>query len=210
MTEDPDVSGGYCCTVSVINGIDENGKALSALFSVKAGKDDEGNTYSGWSIEQGVRQDDGTYKVDGKSATLLLGADVEGNCQIYATDKKDTIKKLVSVSSEYGAAFADTDTGAYIYLVDPFGTPGIWTGDFIQPVVGTGGSGTIEDPFWSKMEYGSDWVITYSYFEEVSQTAWLEGIHKGTSYSYYLVIGGVPTAEAMAMLAVGHAVYFLV
>jgi hypothetical protein len=92
MTEDPLVEGGYYCTVSVINGTDENGRTLSATFSVKM------STGSvGWSIEQGVRQDDGTYKVDGKSATLLLREDVEGECDIVATDGKTTLTKTVNV-----------------------------------------------------------------------------------------------------------------
>jgi len=96
MTEDPLVEGGYYCAVSVINGTDENGRTLFAEFSVKAGTDDDGEEYSGWSIVQGIRQDDGAYKVDGKSATLLLGDDVEGECEIFAIDKDTTISKHVT------------------------------------------------------------------------------------------------------------------
>jgi len=92
MTEDPDVEGGYYCTVSVFNGTDENNRTLPAEFSVKM------STGSvGWSIEQGIRQTDGSYKVDGKSATLLLGADVEGDCEIVAWDGKTTLKERVKI-----------------------------------------------------------------------------------------------------------------
>jgi hypothetical protein len=101
MTVDPDVEGGYYCTVSVINGMDENGKMLPAEFSVKVGTGEDDAEYSGWSIEQGVRQMDGGYRVDGKSATLLFGADVEGDCEIIAQDGKTTLKKKVSVRTDF-------------------------------------------------------------------------------------------------------------
>lgn len=112
MTEDPDVSGGYYCTVSVVNGTNERGNSLSATFSVKAGLDEAGDEYPGWSIEQGVRQLDGTYKVDGKSATLLLGADVEGNCNIIAEDGRDSIAKRVSIVTK--------SSGIYIDILDGY------------------------------------------------------------------------------------------
>lgn len=108
MTEDPVFSGGYYCTVSVINGKDENDKELPARFSVKPGTDEDGVEYPGWSVEQGVRQDDGTYKVDGKNATLLLGGDVNGECDIIATDGETTLKKNVSVPLEESLAIHST------------------------------------------------------------------------------------------------------
>jgi hypothetical protein len=101
MTEDPFVEDGYYCTVSVINGTDENGRSLSAEFSVKAGKDEDDQEYSGWSIKQGIRQTDGSYKVDGKSATLLLGADVDGDCEIIARDGKTELRKKVLIEKTY-------------------------------------------------------------------------------------------------------------
>lgn len=94
MTEDPYVEGGYYCTVSVINGTDENGRLLPAEFSVEMGEDSVG-----WSIEQGIRQTDRSYKVDGKSATLLLGADVGGDCDIIVKDGKTILKARVGVFS---------------------------------------------------------------------------------------------------------------
>lgn len=93
MTVDPDASGGYYCAVSVINGMDAGGKTLPAEFSAKMGTGS-----IGWSIKQGIKQDDGTYKVDGKSATLLLGSDVDGECDIIAEDGKTRLKKKVKVS----------------------------------------------------------------------------------------------------------------
>ncbi len=119
MTEDPDVEDGYYCTVSVINGTDENGNSLSAEFSVKAGTDDDGDEYSGWSIEQGIRQGDGTYKVDGKSATLLLGADVEGGCDIIVRDgKAELSKKVTSRQTVEDYYFLDVISGKYISYAD--------------------------------------------------------------------------------------------
>jgi len=108
MTVDPDVSGGYYCTVSVVNGTDENGRTLFAEFSVEMDEDS-----AGWSIEQGTKQpypdfsgwtfeqfmawyfSFEPYKIDGKSATLLLGSDVSGDCDIIASDGKTTLKKKV-------------------------------------------------------------------------------------------------------------------
>jgi hypothetical protein len=115
MTEDPDVEGGYYCTVSVFNGTDEDGRSLSATFSIKAGKDENDVEYLGWSIEQGIRQDDGTYKVDGKSATLLLGADAKGDCEIIAQDGKTTLKKKVFVRLSLYVKCYDTDDNFLCY-----------------------------------------------------------------------------------------------
>ena len=108
MTEDPDVEGGYYCTVSVVNGTDESGRSLSAEFSVEMDEDS-----AGWSIEQGTKQpypdfsgwtfeqfmawysSFEPYKIDGKSATLLLGSDVSGDCDIIARDGKTKLKEKV-------------------------------------------------------------------------------------------------------------------
>jgi hypothetical protein len=95
MTEDPDVEGGYYCTVSVFNGTDENGRTLSATFSIEA-------SHTGWSIYQGVRQDDGTYKADGKNATLrLYEPTLDGTCIIIANDGRTTLKKTVSAFKDH-------------------------------------------------------------------------------------------------------------
>lgn len=90
MTEDPDVSGGHYCTVSVINGTDENGRLLPAEFSIEA-------SHTGWSIYQGIRQSDGTYKSDGVNATLRLYEPLlDGTCDIIANDGRTTLKMTVS------------------------------------------------------------------------------------------------------------------
>jgi hypothetical protein len=119
MTEDPDVSGGYYCTISVINGIDENGRSLPATFSVKAGLDENNDGYHGWSIKQGIRHTDGTYRTDGKSATLLLGAYVDGDCEIIARDGRTEIKKKVKVSqTTEDYYFQDMVSYKYVSLKD--------------------------------------------------------------------------------------------
>jgi hypothetical protein len=91
MSLDLDIPA-YYCPVSVINGMDENGKALSTEFSVEMDDDS-----AGWSIEQGTLQIDGTYKVDGKSATLLLGIDMKGSCEIIARDGQTELRKTVEL-----------------------------------------------------------------------------------------------------------------
>jgi hypothetical protein len=102
MTEDPDVEGGYYCTVSVINGTDENGRSLSAEFSVKTED-------SGWSVEQ----------IDGRSATLKLGADVEGDCEIIARDgKAELSKKVTSRQTVEDYYFLDNISGKFLSLTD--------------------------------------------------------------------------------------------
>jgi hypothetical protein len=101
MIEDPDVAGGYYCTISVVNGISKDGLILPATFSVVPGKEGPDNEeYPGWSIKQGKRTiTDGvsSYFVDGKTATLLIGADVDGDCTIYATDEENSISLKASV-----------------------------------------------------------------------------------------------------------------
>ena len=95
MTVDPDVSGGYYCTVSVINGTDENGKTLSAEFSINA-------SHTGWSIYQGVRRDDGTYEADGTNATLRLYEPLlDGTCDIIADDGRTKLKKTVNAFKSF-------------------------------------------------------------------------------------------------------------
>jgi hypothetical protein len=90
MTVDPDVTGGYYCVISVVNGTDENGKRLLAEFSINA-------SHTGWSIYQGTRQDDGTYKADGTNATLRLYEPLlDGTCDIIADDGRTKLKKTVN------------------------------------------------------------------------------------------------------------------
>ena len=96
MMEDENVEGGYYFIVTVINGTNADGKTLPATFFIKAGEDESGEGYTGWSVEQGDRQDDGSYNVDGRSATILLGDDVEGDAVIVANDLETTlVRKIV-------------------------------------------------------------------------------------------------------------------
>jgi hypothetical protein len=96
MFNDPDVESGHYFFVSIINGTNESGGILSAIFSVKMGED-----AAGWSIRQGIRQTDGTYKIDGKSATILLAADVKGECSIIAADGQTVLVRKVSYGSTW-------------------------------------------------------------------------------------------------------------
>jgi hypothetical protein len=135
-TDSLEVSVGHYCTISVINGKDENGKELPARFSVKPGTDEDGVEYPGWSIEQGIRRDDGTYKVDGKSATLLLGGNVEGECDIIAEDGKTTLRKSVQVRLGL----------LYVRCYDPAGEP-LFYGQITNELKLTGLFRTLADPF---------------------------------------------------------------
>ena len=97
MMEDENVEGGYYFIVTVINGTDASSKALPATFFIKAGEDGSGGGYAGWSIKQGSRQDDGSYNVDGRSATILLGDDVEGDAVIVANDLITTLTRKIAL-----------------------------------------------------------------------------------------------------------------
>ena len=97
MFEDPDVENGYYFFVSVINGNDGI-KELPADFSIVPDKDGNGNDYPGWSIEQGLRQEDGSYEVDGKSATVLLAKEVDGSCNIFAIDGITTLSRAAMIN----------------------------------------------------------------------------------------------------------------
>jgi hypothetical protein len=96
MFDDPLVTGGHFFYVTVRNGYDADGNLLSAKFSVKPGVDNYNNEYPGWSVEQG-KQISGSYRVDGKSATVKLAADVFGNCTIYAKDLQTVLKRFVKL-----------------------------------------------------------------------------------------------------------------
>lgn len=159
MTEDPDVSGGYYCTVSVVNGTDERGNSLSATFSVKAGLDEAGDEYPGWSIEQGIRQLDGTYKVDGKSATLLLGADVDGNCEISASDGKDVIIKEIAVVLTVTKIFTIQISGVRYELIN-------------YPTVFSGGDDLAGRHYlWSAPSSYEDWWEGDTYYKVYTYSA---------------------------------------
>ena len=164
MTADPDVSGGYYCTVSVINGTDENGRKLSAEFSV----DTED---SGWSIE----------RIDGRSARLKLGADVEGECDIVAKDGKTTLRKKVGAVAVDDVFFimdgkvydlqlnllsnSYTDIGTEI--TDYAGLEGGELNEYQEDV--PGGARDWGDA--SLLEYSTSWDVTMIVFPEFEYTA---------------------------------------
>ena len=145
--------------------------------------------------------------------TLTISSTAIGSFYLYATDGNNRINRTIGTSSAYGAVMCDLSTNAYIYLVDPFGTPGIWEGTFILPITDSGGSDTPADPNYTTLEYGTDKITIFAYHNppEIGPiTLWLDGIHKGTPYSYFLVIDGVTTAEGFALLAVGDSFRFAV
>jgi hypothetical protein len=132
MTEDPDVEGGYYCTVSVINGMDENGRMLPATFFIEA-------SHTGWSIYQGVRQDDGTYKADGTNATLRLYEPlVDGMCTIIANDGRTILKTTASAFKDY---FYYLGTDGLYYEINTL------TGRLVTPAVGKAAESVSVSPF---------------------------------------------------------------
>jgi hypothetical protein len=111
LTVDPLVTGGYYCTISINPGKDEDGKILPAKFSIKLVDD-----AVGWTIEQGIRQLDDSYHVDGMSATLLLSAGVSGECKITVIDSITELRKIIAVSNPLTLFFYDS--GYYRPLYD--------------------------------------------------------------------------------------------
>lgn len=120
MFEDPDVEGGYYFIVTVINGKNEKQEILWATFVINEGKDINGNKYPDWSIEQGERVISGgvtSYTVDGKTATILLGDEVEGDAVIIALDGETVLARKVAIPDEWRILYIPdpaAPTGKYI------------------------------------------------------------------------------------------------
>ena len=172
MTVDPDVTGGYYCVISVVNGTDENGKRLLAEFSINA-------SHTGWSIYQGTRQDDGTYKADGTNATLRLYEPLlDGTCDIIADDGRTLLKKTVNAFKFFFYYLGDD--GLY-YAVNST------TGRLISPALGKSPDEVSVSPFGfygEQNEVRNDIVYTTVY-DLLVERVWEFGPGHGTPASWY-------------------------
>lgn len=80
--------------LSIINRTDPNGWPIPAKFSIQPGHDSHG-----WSLVEGKEQPDGSYKVDGRSATLRLAPDATGSCELAVDDGEVRLEKIFKIEA---------------------------------------------------------------------------------------------------------------